>query len=257
MIVIKNRDDLRRMRKSGRAAACVRDEVARLVAPGVSTRWLDERAARMIEVLGGRSAFLGYHGYPGNICISIDDEVVHGIPCERIIELGSIVSIDVGVVIDGFVGDTATTVMVGVTNPDVVRLVKTTEHALAEGIERAKAGGRLSDISHAIESAATQSGFSVVRDFVGHGIGRQMHEDPQIPNYGDPGKGPKLKAGMTLAIEPMVNMGGYAVEVQKDGWTVLTADRKPSAHFEHTVAVGDDGPEILTVGEGAPIEVGA
>jgi methionyl aminopeptidase len=211
----------------------------------------------MIEVLGGRSAFLGYHGYPGNICISIDDEVVHGIPCERIIELGSIVSIDVGVVIDGFVGDTATTVMVGVTNPDVVRLVKTTEHALAEGIERAKAGGRLSDISHAIESAATQSGFSVVRDFVGHGIGRQMHEDPQIPNYGDPGKGPKLKAGMTLAIEPMVNMGGYAVEVQKDGWTVLTADRKPSAHFEHTVAVGDDGPEILTVGEGAPIEVGA
>ena len=235
-------------------AACVRDEVARLVAPGVSTRWLDERAARMIEAMGGRSAFLGYHGYPGNICISIDAEVVHRIPCDRMIELGQIVSIDVGVSVDGFVGDTATTVMVGVTDPDVVRLVKATEQALAEGVNMARSGGRLSDISHAIESTAKQYGFSVVRDFVGHGIGRQMHEDPQIPNYGAPGKGPKLKPGMTLAIEPMVNMGGFAVEVQADGWTVLTVDRKPSAHFEHTVAVGDDGPEILTVGEGLRVQ---
>lgn len=253
MIVIKNRDDLKRMRNSGRVAACVRDEIARMVAPGVCTKQLDECAAKMIEAMGGRSAFFGYHGYPGNICISIDDEVVHGIPCQRRIALGQIVSIDVGVIVDGFVGDTATTVMVGVTDPDVVRLVKETEKALAAGVSMAKSGGRLSDISHAIERTAKQAGFSVVRDFVGHGIGRKMHEDPQIPNYGAPGKGPKLKAGMTLAIEPMVNMGGFAVEVQADGWTVLTADRKPSAHFEHTVAVGDDGPEILTLREGVSI----
>lgn len=255
MIFIKNRDELKRMRKSGRAAALVRDEISKLVTPGVSTKWLDEKAAGLIEAMGARSAFLGYHGYPGNICISVDAEVVHGIPCERRIELGQIVSIDVGVVVDGFVGDTATTVMVGVTDPDVVRLVKATEQALFEGVSMARSGNRLSDISHAIEMAAMRNGFSVVRDFVGHGIGRNMHEEPQIPNYGPPGKGPKLKAGMTLAIEPMVNMGGFAVEVQGDGWTVLTADRKPSAHFEHTVAVGDEGPEILTIGEGAPSQV--
>ncbi len=250
MIVIKSRDELQRMRKSGRLAARVRDEIVRLVAPGVSTKWLDGKAAELMEALGCRSAFLGYRGYPGNICLSIDDEVVHGIPCERRIEMGQIVSLDVGVVHDGFVGDTAATVMVGVTDPEVVRLVRTTEKALVEGVARAKAGNRLSDISNAIESTASAAGFSVVRDFVGHGIGRKMHEEPQIPNYGPPGKGPVLKPGMTLAIEPMVNLGGYAVEVQADGWTVLTADRRPSAHFEHTVAVGEDGPEILTIGEG-------
>ena len=227
-------------------AARVRDELVRSVAPGLTTRMLDGLAAKLIERMGGTSAFLGYRGYPGNICLSIDAEVVHGIPCDRRIELGQIVSIDVGVVYKGFVGDTATTVMVGVTDPDVVRLVRTTEQALKDGIRMARDGARLSDISHAIETCAARAGFSVVRDFVGHGIGRKMHEDPQIPNYGPPGKGPKLKTGMTLAIEPMVNMGGYAVEVMEDGWTVLTVDRKPSAHFEHTVAVGEDGPEILT-----------
>ena len=247
MIVIKSRDELRQMRESCRRAAQVRDELVRSVAPGMTTRMLDALAAKLIEKMGGVSAFLGYRGYPGNICLSIDAEVVHGIPCERRIEFGQIVSIDVGVVYGGFVGDTATTVMVGVTDPDVVRLVRTTEQALADGIRMAKDGARLSDISHAIETCAVHAGFSVVRDFVGHGIGRKMHEDPQIPNYGPPGKGPRLKTGMTLAIEPMVNMGDYAVEVMKDGWTVLTADRKPSAHFEHTVAVGEDGPEILTI----------
>ena len=169
------------------------------------------------------------------------------IPSDRRIELGQIVSIDVGVVFGGFVGDTATTVMVGVTDPEVVRLVRTTEQALLAGMAMARKGNRLSDISSAIETAAVRAGFSVVRDFVGHGIGRKMHEDPQIPNYGPPGCGPKLKVGMTFAIEPMVNMGGYEVEVMADGWTVLTADRKPSAHFEHTVAIGEDGPEVLTV----------
>jgi methionyl aminopeptidase len=247
MIIIKTRDEIRQMRESCRVAARVRDELARQVTPGMTTRALDQQAARLIAAMGGKSAFLGYRGYPGNICLSIDDEVVHGIPSDRRIEMGQIVSLDVGVVYGGFVGDTATTVMVGVTDPEVVRLVRTTEQALVEGIAMARTGKRLSDISSAIEMAAVRAGFSVVRDFVGHGIGRSMHEDPQIPNFGKPGHGPKLKVGMTFAIEPMVNMGGGAVEVMADGWTVLTADRKPSAHFEHTVAIGEDGPEILTV----------
>jgi methionyl aminopeptidase len=197
--------------------------------------------------MGAKSAFLGYRGYPGAVCISIDSEVVHGIPGARRIEIGQIVSLDVGVIYDGFVGDTATTVMVGVTDPEVIRLVRATELALMAGVEMARAGKRLGDLSHAIEMVAVNAGFSVVRDFVGHGVGRKMHEDPQIPNYGNPGKGPKLKVGMTLAIEPMVNMGESAVEVLSDKWTVRTVDRKPSAHFEHTVAIGDEGPEILTV----------
>ena len=246
MIIIKTPDEIRKMRESGRIAARVRDELAALVAPGVTTRELDRKAATLIESFGAKSAFLGYHGYPGTVCISIDAEVVHGIPGDRRIEMGEIVSLDIGVVYDGFVGDTATTVMVGVTDPDVVRLVRSTEQALVAGVAMARAGKRLGDLSHAIEEVAVRAGFSVVRDFVGHGIGRKMHEDPQIPNFGTPGRGPKLKVGMTLAIEPMVNLGGGAVKVLPDGWTVRTADGKPSAHFEHTVVIGEDGPEILT-----------
>ncbi|MEI8139104.1 MAG: type I methionyl aminopeptidase [bacterium] len=246
MIILKNRDEIRKMRESGRIAACVREEIARLVSPGISTRELDDKAAQLIAAMGAKSAFLGYRGYPGNICISIDAEVVHGIPGDRRIEIGQIVSLDVGVMFGGFVGDTATTVMVGVTDPDVVRLVRATEQALAAGIEKARAGKRLGDVSHAVEAVVTQAGFSVVRDFVGHGVGRKLHEDPQIPNFGTAGAGPKLKVGMTLAIEPMVNMGGSAVNVLGDGWTVRTADDRPSAHFEHTVAICEDGPEILT-----------
>ncbi len=247
MIILKNRDEIRNMRESGRIAAMVRDEIASRISPGITTLELDEGARKLIASLGAKSAFLGYRGYPGTVCISIDSEVVHGIPGGRRIEIGQIVSLDVGVVYDGFVGDTATTVMVGVTDPEVIRLVRATELALMAGVEMARAGKRLGDLSHAIEMVAVNAGFSVVRDFVGHGVGRQMHEDPQIPNFGNPGKGPKLKVGMTLAIEPMVNMGESAVEVLSDGWTVRTVDRKPSAHFEHTVAIGDDGPEILTV----------
>lgn len=248
MIIIKSRDEIRMMRESGRVAAKVRDELAAFVAPGVTTGELDRKAAALLESFGARSAFLGYRGYPGNVCVSIDSEVVHGIPGSRRIELGQIVSLDVGVVLDGFVGDTATTVMVGVTDPDVIRLVRSTEMALAAGIAMACPGKRLGDMSHAIEDVVVRAGFSVVRDFVGHGIGRKMHEDPQIPNFGTSGKGPKLKTGMTLAIEPMVNMGGGAVEVLPDGWTVKTVDGLPSAHFEHTVAIGENGPEILTLG---------
>lgn len=246
MIILKSRDEIRKMRESGRIAANVREEISRLVSPGMTTRELDARAAQLITGMGAKSAFLGYRGYPGNICISIDSEVVHGIPGERRIELGQIVSLDIGVVFGGFVGDTATTVMVGVTDPEVIRLVRATEQALEAGIAMARAGKRLGDVSHAVEVVVTQAGYSVVRDFVGHGVGRKLHEDPQIPNFGTAGAGPKLKIGMTLAIEPMVNMGGSAVNVLGDGWTVRTADGRPSAHFEHTVAICEDGPEILT-----------
>lgn len=246
MIILKSRDEIRKMRESGRIAARVREEIARMVTPGVMTWELDSKAAQLMAAMGAKSAFLGYRGYPGNICISIDSEVVHGIPGDRRIELGQIVSLDVGVEFGGFIGDTATTVMVGVTDPDVIRLVRATEQALAAGIETARAGKRLGDLSHAVESVVVNAGFSVVRDFVGHGVGRKMHEDPQIPNFGVAGTGPKLKVGMTLAIEPMVNMGGGAVNVLGDGWTVRTADGRPSAHFEHTVAILEEGPEILT-----------
>lgn len=249
MIKIKTRGELARMRASGRIAAAVLDRVCARVGPGVTTRELSEYADELIREQGARSAFRGYRGFPGHVCISVNDTVVHGIPGLYRIELGDIVSIDLGVQYDGYIGDTARTVMVGVMDPEVIRLVRTTERALQVGIGAACAGARLSDISHGIESVVVAQGFSVVRDFVGHGIGREMHEDPQIPNFGRPGRGPRLKAGMTLAVEPMVNMGRAAVEVMNDGWTVLTKDRKPSAHFEHTIAVSDGSAEVLTIVE--------
>ena len=246
MIIIKTAEELARMRASGQLAARVRDRLAAHIAPGMTTAELDLYARDLIAGLGARSCFLGYRGYPGHVCISVNDEVVHGIPGPRRIAVGDIVSLDVGVLYDGFVGDTATTVMVGVTDPEVIRLVRVAEQSLAAGIAQAVAGHRLSDISHAIETVATSAGFSVVRDFVGHGVGRRLHEDPQLPNYGPPGRGPKLRAGMTLAIEPMINLGRPEVETLQDGWTVLTRDRRPSAHVEHTVAVLDGHAEILT-----------
>jgi len=189
---------------------------------------------------------LGYHGYPGHICISPNEVVVHGIPGVRRIQNGDLVSLDIGVRYGGFVGDTATTVMVGAVDETVRRLVETTEKALYAGIAMAIVGGRVSDISHAVQQTAELAGFSVVRAFVGHGIGRAVHEEPQVPNFGAPGRGPLLKTGMTLAIEPMVNLGQADVEVLEDGWTVVTKDGRWSAHFEHTVAVGLEGAEILT-----------
>ena len=246
MIIVKSDADLEAMRVSGGVAARVRDRVAARVAPGMTTGELGDFAGAVIREYGAESAFLGYRGFPGEICVSVNDEVVHGIPGRRRIQLGDIVSIDVGVRVNGFIGDTATTVMVGVTDPGIIRLVQTAQRALEAGVLAARAGGRVSDISHAIERESGAAGFKVVREFVGHGIGRRMHEDPQVPNFGAPGKGPKLKAGMTLALEPMVNMGGDAVETQRDGWTVVTQDGRPSAHFEHTVAVRDGEAEILT-----------
>lgn len=247
MVVIKTHDDLRRMRVSNRVAGSVRDKVADWIRPGVKTGEIGDYAGELIRQAGGVCAFLGYRGFPGTICVSVNDEVVHGIPGKRRIEIGDIVSLDIGVLIDGFFGDTATTVLVGVTDPDQIRLVRTAEKALQAGMAKALCGNRLSDISHAVQATVESEGFSVVRDFVGHGIGRALHEDPQLPNYGPPGKGILLRSGMTLAIEPMVNMGKASVKVMDDGWTVRTRDRLPSAHFEHTVAISPDGPEILTI----------
>lgn len=247
MISLKSPSELAAMRASGFIAARVRDGVAGLVAPGITTAELADYAVVLMQKHGAESAFHGYRGYPAAICVSVNDCVVHGIPGARRINIGDIVSLDIGVRFEGFIGDTATTVMVGVADPAVVQLVETTERALKAGIAAIHADGRLSDISHAIEKTAVEAGLSVVREFVGHGIGRKMHEDPQVPNFGAPGRGPKLKPGMTLAIEPMVNLGSPDVEVAADGWTVQTKDRSFSAHFEHTIAITTEGAEILTL----------
>ena len=247
MIPLKKPDELDAMREAGRVAARVLAEMVRHTAPGVTTRELDELARDLIRRLGATSAFLGYRGFPGNTCISINEEVVHGIPGGRIIQAGDLVSIDVGVFYKGFVGDNARSVLVSVTDPRVIELVEVAEASLRAGIARALPGGRLGDISNAIETVIRAAGFTVVKDYVGHGVGRALHEDPQIPNFGPPGKGPVLRAGMTLAIEPMLNLGAAPVVTLADNWTVVTRDRKPSAHVEHTIAITEDGPEILTV----------
>lgn len=249
MIIVKKPDELAAMRISGRKTATILHKVAAKVAPGVTTQELDDYAAELAREEEGICAFFGYHGFSGHICASINEEVVHGVPGRRIIRDGDVVSIDFGLVINGFVGDTAVTVAAGEINPEWQRLLDVTQASLMAGIEKAVEGNRLSDISNAVQQVAEGGGFSVVREFVGHGIGRQMHEDPQIPNFGAPGRGPVLKAGMTLAIEPMINLGHHKTETLKDGWTVVTKDRLPSAHFEHTVAVGREKAEILTIPE--------
>jgi methionyl aminopeptidase len=248
MISIKTTSELEMMRQAGRITATVMKRVKECIEPGVSTEELNDYAVECMQKNGARSAFLGYRGFPKAICVSINEEVVHGVPDKkRRIMKGDLVSLDIGIFYDGFCGDMAVTVLVSSSNPSTVKLVETTQRALEQGIKNARVGGRLSDISNAIERTVMQDGFSVVRDFVGHGIGRSMHEEPQIPNFGPPGRGPKLMHGMTLAIEPMVNMGRHEVDVDpQDGWTVLTKDRKASAHFEHTVAILENGCEILT-----------
>jgi methionyl aminopeptidase len=246
MIPIKNDREVGWMREAGRAAASVLGKLVSSIKPGVSTGEIDALAAELIREEGCSSAFLGYRGFPGNICISLNEEVVHGIGGTRRIQYGDIVKLDVGVVKGGWVGDTATTLGVGALPSDLQALLDVTERALAAGIAEAVAGRRLGDLCSAIEEVVVASGMSVVRDFVGHGVGRKLHEEPQIPNYGKRGTGPKLKAGMTLAIEPMVNLGGAAVRVLEDQWTVVAVDGKPSAHCEHTVLVTKDAPEILT-----------
>jgi len=246
MIGIKTESDLAAMRVSGRLAAEVLQQLMRAVAPGVTTEYLDELARKLIRERNATSAFLGYHGFPAAICVSINEEVIHGIPGARRIQPGDLVSIDVGVRHAGFIGDTAATQMAGVIDPDRIRLIDTTQQALESGIAAVRPGARLSDVSHAVEQRVRQGGCSVVREFVGHGIGRDLHEDPQVPNYGSPGRGPVLKPGMTFCIEPMVNLGRAEVDVLDDQWTVVTRDALPSAHFEHMVAVTKNGVEILT-----------
>jgi len=254
LIPIKSASDIERMRAACRAAAEVMRAVAALIQPGRTTKELDEAAAALIRQRGGKSPFLGYKGFPGHICVSVNEEVVHGIPSQRRVQYGDIVSLDVGIVLDGFVGDNATTVAVGVVPARVQELLEATQDGLRAGIAAARQGNRVGDISHAVQMAVEARGFSVVREFVGHGVGRKMHEEPQIPNFGSAGTGPKLKPGMTLAIEPMINLGGHAVRMLNDGWTVVTADGSPSAHFEHTVMVTEKDAEILTWLETMPYE---
>jgi methionyl aminopeptidase len=254
VIVIKSPAEIERMRVACNAAAEILAAVARVVQPGCTTAEIDGLAAEMITKFGGKSPFLGYKGYPGHICVSVNEEVVHGIPSQRRVQYGDIVSLDVGIILDGFVGDNATTVAVGVVEPRTQRLLQVTEQALYIGIAAARAGDRVGDISHAIQTAVESNGFSVVREFVGHGVGRKMHEEPQIPNFGRAGEGPKLKPGMTLAIEPMINAGASDVVMLSDGWTVVSADGAPSAHFEHTVLVTEADAEILTWLKKSPYE---
>jgi len=234
------------MRASCGVAAEILRSVAALVEPGRTTKELDEAAGELIARYGGKSPFLGYKGYPGNICVSVNEEIVHGIPGKRRVQYGDVVSLDIGIILDGYVGDNATTVAVGVVKPRTQDLLRVTQLALEAGIAQARDGRRVGDISSAVQTVVESHGFSVVREFVGHGVGRKMHEEPQIPNYGKPGSGPKLKPGMTLAIEPMINAGVSEVQMLSDGWTVVTADGAPSAHFEHTVLVTETEADILT-----------
>jgi methionyl aminopeptidase len=254
-IELKSESDLARMRRAGALAAQALAEAGRAVAPGVTTKDLDRIAEKVIRGGGGIPTFVGYRGYPATICASINEEVVHGIPsAQRVLKEGDIVGIDVGATLDGFVGDTAATFPVGRVDPALTDLLKATAESLERGIAQARAGNRLGDISHAIQSVADARGYGVVRDFVGHGIGRQMHEEPAVPNYGTAGTGLRLEVGLVLALEPMFNLGTHKVRVLNDGWTVVTDDRRASAHFEHTVAITADGPEVLTRTAGAALK---
>ena len=250
MIPIKTPADLKRMRTACRLSAQILAEVTAQIRPGTTTGELDAFAAARMRALGVESAFFGYAGFPGYTCISLNEEVVHGIPGPRVINAGDLVSVDLGVKAEGFIGDNATTVCVGTVDAASARLCAVCAAALAAGIDAARAGRRLSDVGHAVQTVAEAAGFGVVRDYCGHGVGRKLHEEPQIPNFGEPGRGPILKPGMTLAIEPMINQGTFAVETLPNRWTVRTCDGKRSAHFEHTVLVVAEGPaEILTCAE--------
>lgn len=246
LIVVKTPEEIARMRRAGALAAQALAAVMEAVAPGVTTAALDRRAETFVRDHGAAPSFKGYRGFPASICVSVDDEVVHGIPGPRRLREGSIVSIDLGVHLEGFHTDVARTVAVGEVDEPTRRLLATAEAALAAGIAETRAGRTTGDIGHAVQRVVERAGFSVVRDLAGHGVGRALHEGPELPNFGNPGDGVPLRTGMTLAIEPMVNAGGFAVVVDADGWTVRTRDRARSAHVEHTVAVGPEGAEILT-----------
>jgi len=246
-IGIKNERELEAMRKAGHVVARVLDILLHSIQSGMRTRELDAIAEREVRALGAKSSFKGYHGYPASLCVSINDEIVHGIPGERVIKEGDIVSMDFGAILDGYQGDSAVTVMVGDAGLLAQGLMDATRESLAAGIAAAREGNRLGDISSAIQRYAESRGFCVVREYTGHGIGKEMHEDPLVPNFGEPGTGPELKKGMTLALEPMLTTGGWRTKVAKDNWLVSTADGSLAAHYEHTIAITAGKAEILTL----------
>jgi methionyl aminopeptidase len=244
---VKNKTEIEYIRQACRIVAELLNYMREIVKPGITTKWLDEKAEYFIRKRGGVPAFKNYNGFPSSICTSVNEEVIHGIPGDYRLQEGDILSIDVGVNKAGYFGDAAMTITIGQISTEVAKLLAVTEEALYAGIQKAVNKNHVSDISKTIQDFVEKNGFSVVRDFVGHGIGKKLHEEPPIPNYKTPGRGPQLFSGMTLAIEPMVNMMGYEVIIKKDNWTVVTKDGQPSAHFEHTVLVRDDEPEILTL----------
>ena len=246
MIIIKSKREIRKMRDAGKLTAEALAMLRTHIKPGITTKELDELAFQFIRKHGARPSFKGYHGFPASICASVNDEIVHGIPGPRVLKAGDVISVDLGVIYNGFQGDSAFTMGVGEVSPDVQSLIEATEAALYAGIEKARPGNRLGDVSAAIEEVVVSRNYVVVREYVGHGIGRQMHEDPPIPNFGEPGQGPLLRTGMTMALEPMVNMGDWQTQVMDDHWTVVTRDGSISAHFEHTMAITSNGPEVLT-----------
>lgn len=247
MIILKARREIEIMRKAGRLVAQSHELVRKYIKPGVTTKELDELVEDFLRSNNAIPTFKGYNGFPFSICASVNEEVVHGFPSDRKLIAGDIISVDIGATFEGYVGDSAKTFLVGDVDEEKKHLVESTKQSFYEGIKFAKLSYRLSDISHAIQAYAESQGLSVVRDYVGHGIGKKMHESPQVPNFGKPNKGPRLQEGMVLAIEPMINAGVYNVKVLEDGWTVVTADGKPSAHYEHTVAITDGEPELLTL----------
>ena len=247
MIILKSPEEIGTMRLAGRIVAATRAVVVAAVRPGITTGELDAIAESHIDSQGAIPSFKGYRGFPASICTSVNEEVVHGIPGSRALQEGDLISLDFGAIWEGYHGDSAVSVFVGEPPSDQVeKLVRVTEDSLEAGISQIRIGGRLSDIGHAVQQVVEGAGFNVVREYVGHGIGHSLHEDPQIPNYGPPGRGPELRPGMVLAVEPMVNLGGWETRQLDDGWTVVTADGSPSAHFEHTIALTEDGPEVLT-----------
>ena len=250
MIIIKNRNEIETMRRAGEIVAAAIEATRLAVKAGATTEELDHVAAREIDARGAKPSFLGYRGFPATICTSVNQEIVHGIPGPKKLREGDLVKLDVGAIVDGFHADSAVTIPVGEPSPEALKLIETTERALWAGLAEAQVGRRLGDIGAAVQTVAEGAGFSVVREYVGHGVGRSLHEEPPVPNYGHSGKGYKLTEGLVIAIEPMVNVGGYATRLLGDGWTVVTEDGSLSAHFEHTVAVTPEGPWVLTDPEG-------
>ncbi len=247
MIIYKNHKEIELMRRSNQIVAQILSELREMVRPGVRTIELDEYAEKRTKEFGAKPAFKGYRGYPASLCTSINEEIVHGIPSSRTLKKGDIISMDFGVVYDGLFGDAAITVPVGEVSSKAQLLIKTVKESLSKGIEQVRVGNRISDISSSVQMYVESNGFSVIRNFVGHGIGFSLHEEPQVPNFGSPGHGPKIRPGMVLAIEPMISAGDWEVEILDDNWTAVTRDRSLSAHYENTIAVTENGPEILSV----------